>query len=365
MKKDKKKILYIVTKSNWGGAGRYVYDLATTLPADEYTPVVIAGGKGTLTRKLSEKNVRTISAKHLVRDVYLFNEFRAFYELLAILKKERPHVVHLNSAKASGLGALAARLRRVPCVIQTIHGWSFNEDRSFIWKVLVWIASYITALLVHKTIVVSKRDLYQTKRMPFIYSKTAYIQNALPRQALLDRNDARAVLSEMNNIPKGDTAIWIGTIAELHKNKGLEYGLKAMAKLVENNPHIYWIVIGDGEEKRKLLNSVGTLKKRVFFLGHIDDAAQYMKAFDIFMLPSEKEGLPYVLLEARAASIPIVSTDVGGVPEIVRDTAGIIVPPKNPEQLAEAIEILLSHPLSLQGGKDDFDAMFRATIALY
>ncbi|PJE74376.1 MAG: glycosyltransferase family 1 protein, partial [Candidatus Taylorbacteria bacterium CG10_big_fil_rev_8_21_14_0_10_41_48] len=107
------------------------------------------------------------------------------------------------------------------------------------------------------------------------------------------------------------------------------------------------------------------LKKHVFLLGHKDDAAQYLKAFDVFMLPSTKEGLSYTLLEARSAGIPIVSTNIGGTPEIVKDTSGLIVPAKDPEKLAEAIEMLLSNPINLQSDKDDLKNMLEATISLY
>ncbi len=79
--------------------------------------------------------------------------------------------------------------------------------------------------------------------------------------------------------------------------------------------------------------------------GQIPDAAKYLKAFDIFVLPSVKEGLPYAILEAMAAGLPIVATKVGGIPEMITDgESGLLVPPKNPEALATAIEKLIAAP---------------------
>jgi glycosyltransferase involved in cell wall biosynthesis len=367
MKERRKKIMYIITKSNWGGAQRYVFDLATNLPKDKYEPVVASGGDGKLFKKLSESEVKTISIPSLERDISLIREIRVFNFLLKTFRTEMPDVIHLNSGKASGLGSLAGRIASVPNIVQTVHGWSFNEERSFLWRTLVWLASWTATLLSHKTILVSKHDFEQATNMPFVHSRTTCIQNAISEQKLMERDEARSKLTQIQDIPKGNSAIWLGTIAELHKNKGLEYGAQTMKNLVVTNSHLYWVVIGDGEEKRSLEQLVKKLKlqKRVFLLGQIEDAAKYLKAFDLFMLPSVKEGLPYVLLEARAAGIPIVSTNVGGIPEVVRDTSGIIVPPKNPEKLAEAIEILLSNKINLEKRDDDFKTMLEKTLCLY
>ncbi len=107
----KKKIIFVITKSNWGGAGRYVFDLATTLTSD-YDVAVALGGTGLLVDKLRKENIRTIPIPSLGRDIHVRADSSAFFELLAIFKKEKPDVVHLNSSKAGGLGALAARMSR-------------------------------------------------------------------------------------------------------------------------------------------------------------------------------------------------------------------------------------------------------------
>lgn len=367
MKKGKKKILYVITKSNWGGAQRYVYDLATHLPEGKFEAVVAAGGNGPLLQKLNDSNVRTISVPTLERDIGFLKEFRALRTLLKIIKDERPDILHLNSPKAAGLGALVGRIGHVRCIIQTVHGWSFNENRSLIWRTLTWLFSWVTALLSHKNIVVAKHDLRQAQKMPFIKERTTCIHTAISEQKLLDREAARKFISETKKIPKGKSAIWIGTIGELHKNKGLTYGIEAIKSLLVHNQHLYWIVIGSGEEKRNLQRIIEKekLQKHIFFLGYLDNAAEYMQAFDIFMLPSVKEGLPYVLLEAHAAGLPIVASDVGGIPEIVRDKTGIVVPPRNTEKIADAIELLLSHPITVATKKDEFETMLQKTIALY
>jgi glycosyltransferase involved in cell wall biosynthesis len=341
--------------------------LATSLPKDKFEPIVAAGGDGILLKKLSESRVKTFSIPSLERDISLIREIRAFKFLLKIFRKECPDIIHLNSAKASAIGALAGRIAGIPKIIQTIHGWSFNEKRSFLWRSFVWLASWTATILTHKSIMVSKHDFKQAQRMPFVKYRTICIQNAIKEQTLMESERARTVLSKDDNIPKGKNALWIGTIAELHKNKGIEHGIYAMKEVLINYKHVYWLIIGDGEEHRNLqkMIDINKMKKHIFLLGYHDNAAKFLKAFDIFMLPSLKEGLPYVLLEARASGVPIISTSVGGIPEIVLNTSGIIVPPKNPKKLAEAIEILLSHKISLEKGDDDFNTMLEKTLSHY
>ena len=112
----KKKILYVITKSNWGGAQKYVYDLATNLPQDKFDAAVVVGGRGPLTDQLREAGVRTIILPTLQETNSLGGvlfapvNFRALFTLFNIYRKERPDVIHLNSSKIGGLGAVAAKV---------------------------------------------------------------------------------------------------------------------------------------------------------------------------------------------------------------------------------------------------------------
>src|SRR4051812_14312990 len=115
----KKKILFVITKSNWGGAQKYVYDLASSLPKDSYESVVVFGGEGPLATRLQEAGIRTISVKSLQRDVNIFGDIKSLFELLSIFKREKADVVHVNSSKVGGLGAFAARCAGIPRIIFT------------------------------------------------------------------------------------------------------------------------------------------------------------------------------------------------------------------------------------------------------
>ncbi|MEK7585082.1 MAG: glycosyltransferase, partial [Patescibacteria group bacterium] len=123
------KIIFVVTKGNWGGVQRYVYDLATSLPKRQFEPLVVVGQGEILKSKLAAAGVECQSLARLGRDVRLTDDFHSFWALFKLFRREQPSIVHLNSSKVGVIGALAGRLARVPRIIFTAHGWASNEDR--------------------------------------------------------------------------------------------------------------------------------------------------------------------------------------------------------------------------------------------
>lgn len=344
----KKKILYVITKSNWGGAQRYVFDLATNLPKARFDVAVIMGGTGELGGKLTEAGIRIIQAKRLERNIGIINDIAAFFELIKIFIREKPVIIHLNSSKAGGLGGLAGRITGVRKIIFTAHGWAFNEERNIVSRFLIRCASWLTVAFSHATIVVSDYDRNQAERMLFLKHKIARIHNGVRKIKFAAKNTAREILLGERTASLSK-AFWIGTIAELHPNKGLSYAIKAMKKLKEKigAEKFVFVVIGEGEERgalEKLIQEVN-LQDEVFLVGKKEEASLLLHAFDVFILPSTKEGLPYVILEAGMAELPVVASAVGGIPEIVEDMkSGILVKSKHEDEIALALEFLLVNP---------------------
>src|SRR4051812_28358025 len=117
------KILFAVTKGNWGGAQKYVYDLATSLPPADFEVSAMFGESGELKKRLDEKQIPVHSISALSRDIKIWSDLKAFGQIYQILRRERPDVLHLNSPKMGLLGALAGRLVGVKKIIYTSHGW--------------------------------------------------------------------------------------------------------------------------------------------------------------------------------------------------------------------------------------------------
>ncbi|MBI1957546.1 MAG: glycosyltransferase family 4 protein [Candidatus Niyogibacteria bacterium] len=342
-----KKILFCITKSGWGGAQRYVYDLATRLPA-EFEPVVALGGFGILLDKLNDRKVRTIPIERLGRDIRMGSDISVFFELIRIFRRERPDIVHLNSSKMAFLGAPAARLAGIPLVVFTAHGWPFNEERPRWQRTALRAALFFALLFPHRIIAVSQAVRNDIRRFPGATRKTAVIHNGIGPAAFLSREESRARLIErearLARIPAN--APWIGINAELHKSKGIVYAIQAAAILAKETPFVLCIISG-GEEYEALKRQISDagLAERVFLLGYVDAASRYLKAFDIFLLPSVTEALGYVLLEAGAAGLPVVASRVGGIPEIIEhEKTGLLVPPRDPEALERAMKFFIAHP---------------------
>jgi len=335
MEQRKVKVLYLITKSNWGGAQRYVYDLATNLPREAYEPYVACGGGGELISRLTTVGIPVIEIPNLKRDISFAKEIQSFFAIADIIRSVGPDIVHVNSSKAGGLGALAGRMMGVKKIIFTVHGWPFREKRNALWRLFVWFASWSTVLLSHTVIAVSEKDW---KDSP-MRSKTIVIKNGIGTVSFLAKQEARQSLLHTPEVSTGHT--WVGTVAELHQNKGIDVLLRAVP-MVEN---AHFFIAGEGENKKNLVKMAQTLgiSDRVTFLGQVSHAAQYLAAFDIFVLPSRKEGLPYTLLEAGLAGLPVVATNVGGIPEIIEHAkTGLLSAPKDPKTLAEALKRLIA-----------------------
>jgi glycosyltransferase involved in cell wall biosynthesis len=300
MEVTKKKILYCITKGVWGGAQRYVYDLATSLPRDRYDVSVILGADGTLSKKLEESQIKNILLDNLTRDVKIWKDFLILLKLVKIFRQEKPDIIHLNSSKMGLLGALAGKISRVPKIVFTAHNWAFNEDRSEFQKKIIYLLHLITIKLSDVTIAVSQATQRQIPS-----GKTVVIRNGIEEIDFLDKESARAEL--LKKLPadldtRGRT--WIGTISELHKNKGLKYIIEALYSLkMEKNDDAsipLLIIIGEGEKREKLQERIKRygLQNDIFLIGRVENASSLIKAFDIFTLTSITEALPYVVLEA-------------------------------------------------------------------
>jgi len=353
----KKSILYIITKSVWGGAAKYVFDLATHLPKDKFTMTVAAGGKGKFAQKIIEQKIPYFTISNFQRRINPFKDFFAFFEILSLLFQLKPDVIHVNSSKAGGLTGVAALFYKLLTsrqlrLIFTAHGWAFNEDRPN-WQIsLIKFFSKLTALFYNKIICVSQYDqktALKNKIAPA--DKLITIHNGLDIEEIsfLSRGEAQKRLLGKVSLPAGELVI--GTIAEWTKNKGLFYLLEATREQ-KDAFQFNLVLIGSGEnpDREKIYDFVKKHNlKNIYLFEWLPDAASYLKGFDIFVLPSIKEGLPYTILEAILAEVPIIATEVGGVPEIIKNNlSGLLIKPKNPELLGEKILYLINNPAIAQ-----------------
>lgn len=374
-----KRILYIITKSNFGGAQRYVFELAKRSKQEGFETAVALGGNGILKNKLEDEGIQVFSLDSAQRDISIKKEFKLLFRLLRIVRDYKPTVLHLNSPKIGGLGAVVGRLCKVQNIIYTNHGWAFKEDRTA-WQLgLIRFFSWLTIFFNKKVIVLSETEKSFVSSWPFAKNKLAVIPNGLSKFELKTKEES---LKELlgTRYPVADNTLILGTISELHKNKGLSYAIEGIRMFCDHFPEqkVIFIVIGEGERRKELeaLVAAKKLSGKVFLVGQVEDARSYLKAFDVFILSSVKEGLPYAILEAGVSGVPVISTSVGAIPEIIRNfETGLLIPPRRPQEIKNALIYHMEHSSVIKSCKEnlkkeisdrfDFDKIYKQLLKMY
>lgn len=331
----KKKILFIITQLELGGAQRWLFDTATHLSKNAYA-IIVAGGEihasQELLNKLKEKGIATHPLRHLVRAINPIKDFLACVEIYRLIIKEEPDILQLCSTKSGILGSIAGKLAGTRAIVYRIGGWSFNDPRPRWQNTLFLWFEKITAPLKNIIIVNSRQGYNEALRYRICpKEKLALIYNGIDGAPYTHRRKSRP-----------SNTLIIGTIANFYPTKGLLYLLQT-AHILKNKPWVFRI-IGDGPE-RPLLESFIFHKKltNIELTGAVSNTKNYLQQCDILVIPSVKEGVPYVLLEAMAAGLPIIATTVGGISEIIQSGMnGILIPPRDPEALAQQL-IALAH----------------------
>lgn len=352
-----KKILFIVTQSEFGGAQHFLAHLVAALDKDKYDITVAAGPQGDdqtgLLKFLEKKGINTKHLKYLRRGINpLFDLYLSPAEIFNLIKREKPDILFLCSSKAGAIGSLVGRLTGVKKIIYRIGGWAFNDPWPEWKKKLYILIEKWTAKFKDVIINNAESDRKQAIRLGIKpKNKIVTIYNGIDINELnfLNKEEARRFL-------KIKPGFVIGTIANLYLTKGLEYLIEAANIIVNKeqrtmNKKIKFVVIGEGQERKKLEGLIKKykLEKNFFLLGAIPDASKYLKAFDVFVLPSVKEGFPWTILEAMAAGVPIVATKVGAILEILKDPlmdsgqAGLLIKPADARALSKAIAGLINN----------------------
>lgn len=340
-----KKVLYLITKSNWGGAQRYVYDLASTLDYRQFEPVVALGGNGALVTMLHNADIHTISLSGMKNTTSRKDLWQSYRELVRLLRDERPDILHVNSSIAGLVGTLAGRTTRVPQIIFTAHGWAFNEDRPFWQRLAIKSLHYLTVLLSHRTIAVSRAIVTQMN-WPGAIKRMKVINPGRNIGVMYERDAARAKIIDIcPNLVSFQQDPWLVCIAELHPIKRHLILLEAFAIVIKKHPLHRLVIIGEGSERSVIEQYISkhNLSDNVFLTGSVIEAARFLKAFDLFVLASKSESYGYVLVEAGLAGIPVIATAVGGITDIIENKkTGLLIKPDSVAELTTALTTMLT-----------------------
>jgi len=320
------KVVHINSERGWGGGEAQTYYLIRGLQAQGLENLLIAQPRSEIAGR-----VRRLGAE--VAEVSMHGEWDclAVLRLVSILRHMKPDILHLHSSHAHTLGLLAGRLAGIRAILVTRrmdHGIRGVFSRLKYQRIdhVVAISEVVQRLLLRGGVL--------PERVSLIYSAVE-CPDPYP-----DGN----LRSELGLKEHGPV---VGIVATLGSRKGHRSLFKAIAMLKPRYPQMRLLVAGTGPlepQLRELARQQGC-EKEILFLGFRTDIPQVLNTLDVFVLPSQSEGLGVSLLEAACCGLPLIASNVGGIPEIVHDGAtGFLVPPADSSALAAKLAYLFDHP---------------------
>jgi len=316
------------------------------LPEDEYDiKIVCLRDLMPLAERLPQMGGPEVTGMGMKHQFDLFALLR-FYRLLIDFK---PDILHIHSFRAAVWGRPIARLARVPIVIYSVHNKWGNKIHYFFDR----LSSKFGDGIIPFSFAVKKFLTEESGINPHRVMSPVYIGIDIDKFKVRNINQSRQVRTELGIDDSNDV---IGFVGALSDQKGLIYLIDAFQRLYHEFPHLKCLLIGEGNLEEKLKTKVRNLglQEQILFLGQRHDIPLMLNLMDIFVLPSLWEGLPQVVLEAMAARVPVVATDVDGTPEIItHGFNGLLVPSCDSRELADALKTLLydSHLRSKLSGR--------------
>lgn len=299
--------------------------------------VTVVSGPGPELRAFAESEGVDWACVSLVRQPSPKDDLRALLELWLLMRRRRPHVVEAGTPKAALLGALAARLACVPVVIHTLHGLRL-ETAGGLTRRLLTVTERLTSALADDTLCVS----------PSLAAKARAEGAISPRKGLtLASGSANGVnLVRFRPEERQPRPPTIGFVGRFTRDKGISDLLGAFRKLRGTIPDLRLLLVGDfedGDPLNEVDRATVETDPAIERPGFVADAAPFYARMDVLALPSLREGLPQVVLEAAACGVPTVGVQATGTVDAVIDgETGMLIPPRDPQALAWALERLLT-----------------------
>jgi len=265
-----------------------------------------------------------------------------------LFRQWQPDVVHTHSSKAGIVARLAARIAKVPIIIHTIHGMSFNRTQPWVLRTAYRLLERFCARFTDRIVCVADAMISQSVTASVgPLEKFATVYSGMRTEWFSPDRFDRAAVRKSWSID--DDAIVVGTVARLFTGKGYEQLIPAMAKAAAANDKIRFVWVGDGAQRgdyEKQLTELG-IRDRVYLAGLVrpEEVAAMLAGVDVLVHASQWEGLPRSLVQALLMEKPVVSFDIDGAPEVViPGRTGLLVKLNDIDALARAIIYLVGHP---------------------
>jgi glycosyltransferase involved in cell wall biosynthesis len=346
----KYKILRIIARLNIGGPALHVIILNSELNPAAYVSQLVTGrespAEGNMNDFAAQRDVHPIIIDALGREIFIRDDLKALVNLIRLIRREQPDIVHTHTAKAGFVGRLAAKLTGVPVLVHTFHGHVFHSYFGYLrTKFFLWLER----LLAKFTDVII--TVGEQQRKEIIGYKIAEPDKVISVPLGLDlkpfvNSSSHSDLLQRELSLEPDILL-VGIVARLVPIKNHLCFLRAARVVADKMDNVRFLIIGDGELREHLEQKTRELEleSKIIFMGFQHNLTKIYSGLDVVTLSSFNEGLPVALIEAMAAGKPVVSTDVGGVRDLILDgDNGLLVPSNDHRALALAILYLLGKP---------------------
>jgi len=334
-----KKICHISGTTLPGGGPEHIYQLLKRLNRNEWEIIICTSNDGSYWDKFN--SLKVLAYNLPLRQLSLFVVFK----LLAILRKEKPDLIHTHGRGPGLYGRIIGKVLNIP-VVHTFHGFHY-EDLSPLTRWLHLTTETFLSLLTDQHIFVSTGEKNRARVVKFLDEENSrIIHNGVDHEYIHDLSVIRKTVFKSIGCEDWENNKILGSISRLSPEKGVLNLLSAFASTVKKIPGLRLIIIGGFPEEHRdyYLKTIGLIEKEnlsehVRILGYRQDALDILKCMDFFISPSLSEGLPISILEAFAAEIPTIATEITGNKDVVRNSVfGVLAEPDSVESLSQAIE---------------------------
>lgn len=339
------KVLHIITR--WmksGGAEKNTYWTVKGLDREKYRIDLAIGGDSEAAPE--DLGVRIFKISKLKRDINLFFDLTAFFKIYSLIKKEKYQLVHTHQSKAGFLGRLAAKMAGTRVIVHTLHGPLFYEGQNkaikFFYVLLEKFAGKFTDWFV--SVGEDLKDYYLKHGIgkPDRYSIIRSRVN-IDKLEEADKTPEREIKRIKSELGIGGQGPVVGMVGRLEKSKGFEKAIEVAKIVLRKYPKVKFLFVGKGSSQENLKKKVVgvRLQQNIKFAGFREDIERVMRTFDVLILTTPREGLSQVLVQAAYLGIPMVSFDVLGAGEMIKEN-GFVVKKGDIDTMAEKIDYLLS-----------------------
>ena len=352
------RILRVVARLNIGGPAIHVTLLSHTLSEPKYKSLLVAGkieeGEGDMSYLADSFNVERRIISDLGRSVDLKGDLRSLWQMWKIMRDFKPDVVHTHTAKAGFIGRLVAWVARVPVSVHTFHGHVlsgyFGPLKTRVFLALEQIAARMCDRVL--TLTPSLKNELAHKFHVCPEDKIQVLSLGLDLERFYRKPRKAGEFLEAWGLSQEHSVI--GIVGRMVPIKNHKLFAEAAAIVAKEKPEARFVVIGDGETRQEFTQQIEDLglSEKFVLTGWHNQLELVYSDLDVLVLCSNNEGTPVSIIESLTSGCPVLSTDVGGVSELLRNgELGKLVPPKDPLALAEGILAIL------EGDSPDVDRL--------